>query len=153
MLEDVAVEDPQPREVVEPHGEAHRLTGSHVEGVLPGAEGLGGAAVVEELELDAVRVEGVVHVPVVGHAPDLVGAGLGSLVDARVVKRPAVDAEVHVVLGEGQRQLRRAGGGKGGQRAASRAARAGRGGGPWASRCKKGMAAPAPWTAWWRLRS
>ena len=82
---------PLPGEVVEPDDKPHCLLPSHVDDVLPARERFRLPVALENLELEAVHVERVIHADEVFDFPDFGGAQFRREVDARKVEVAVVD--------------------------------------------------------------
>src|SRR5580765_8999920 len=91
VIEDVAVEHPLAGEVVESHDEPDGLVPGNVDRVLPTRKGLGHAVPIENLKLESVQMEGVIHADEILDRPDFGGAQPGAFVHAGHVHRAAVD--------------------------------------------------------------
>src|SRR5207244_8292116 len=91
MVEDMAVEHPASWIVVVPHDETQRLVLRHVHDVRPGAKRFWNAVAIDHLELEAVKVEGMIHPYDVLDPPDLRRSQRPAFIDSMHVHRLAVD--------------------------------------------------------------
>jgi hypothetical protein len=82
VIQDVTVKHPFSGEVVKSHDEAHRFMLGNVHRVLPAPIRLRNSIPIDDLELEAVQMERMIHADEVLDLPDLRGAKPGGDIDA-----------------------------------------------------------------------